>query len=121
MICRRAEVLPVELIVRGYIAGSGWKDYQRTGAVCGIPLPDGLREIDRLPQPLFTPSTKAETGHDENISFDDMIAVVGAPLAERARDLGPCPVLVRGRACRDVPGSSWPTPSSSSARCPTAR
>ncbi len=87
MICRRAEVLPVELIVRGYITGSGWKDYLRTGAVCGIPLPEGLRESDRLPQPLFTPSTKAETGHDENISFDEMVAVVGAPLAERARDL----------------------------------
>ena len=87
MICRRAEVLPVELIVRGYITGSGWKDYLRTGAVCGIPLPEGLRESDRLPQPLFTPSTKAETGHDENISFDEMVKVVGAPLAERARDL----------------------------------
>jgi phosphoribosylaminoimidazole-succinocarboxamide synthase len=87
MICRRAEVLPVELIVRGYITGSGWKDYQRTGAVCGIALPSGLRESERLPEPLFTPSTKAETGHDENISFDEMVAVVGAPLAQRARDL----------------------------------
>ena len=87
MICRRAEVLPVELIVRGYITGSGWKDYQRTGAVCGIPLPDGLRESDRLPQPLFTPSTKAEEGHDENISFDEMVGIVGAEMAERARDL----------------------------------
>jgi phosphoribosylaminoimidazole-succinocarboxamide synthase len=87
MICRRAEVLPVELIVRGYIAGSGWKDYQRTGAVCGIALPNGLRESDRLPEPLFTPSTKAETGHDQNISFDEMAALVGGPLAERAREL----------------------------------
>jgi phosphoribosylaminoimidazole-succinocarboxamide synthase len=87
MICRRADVLPVELIVRGYITGSGWKDYLRTGAVCGIALPDGLRESDRLPQPLFTPSTKAETGHDENISFDQMVSLVGADLAERARDL----------------------------------
>jgi len=87
MICRRAEVLPVELIVRGYITGSGWKDYLRTGAVCGIVLPEGLRESDRLPEPLFTPSTKAETGHDENISFDEMVGLVGAPLAERARDL----------------------------------
>ena len=87
MICRRADVLPVELIVRGYISGSGWKDYQRTGAVCGIPLPDGLRESERLPEPLFTPSTKAETGHDENISFDQMVSLVGAELAERARDL----------------------------------
>ncbi len=87
MICRRADVLPVELIVRGYLAGSGWKDYQRSGAVCGIPLPAGLRESDRLPEPLFTPSTKADVGHDENISFDQMVALVGAPLAEKARDL----------------------------------
>ncbi len=87
MICRRAQVMPVELIVRGYLAGSGWKDYQRTGAVCGIPLPDGMRESERLPEPLFTPSTKAEVGHDENISFDQMAALVGGTLAERARDL----------------------------------
>jgi phosphoribosylaminoimidazole-succinocarboxamide synthase len=87
VIRRRAEVLPVELIVRGYITGSGWKDYQRSGAVCGIPLPAGLRESDRLPEPLFTPSTKAETGHDENISFDEMVGVVGRDMAERARDL----------------------------------
>ncbi len=86
-IARRASVLPVELIVRGYISGSGWKDYQRTGAVCGIGLPGGLRESDRLPQPIFTPSTKAEEGHDQNISFDEMAALVGGPLAERARDL----------------------------------
>jgi phosphoribosylaminoimidazole-succinocarboxamide synthase len=85
MICRRAEVLPVELIVRGYLAGSGWKDYGRTGAVCGIPLPDGLRESDRLPEPLFTPSTKADVGHDENISFDQMVALVGPERAEEAR------------------------------------
>jgi phosphoribosylaminoimidazole-succinocarboxamide synthase len=87
MICRRAKVLPVELIVRGYLAGSGWKDYRRTGAVCGIPLPDGLRESDRLPEPLFTPSTKAEVGHDQNISFDEMAAFVGRDVAERARVL----------------------------------
>jgi phosphoribosylaminoimidazole-succinocarboxamide synthase len=87
MVCRRAEPLPVELIVRGYLAGSGWKDYQRSGAVCGIPLPAGLRESDRLPEPLFTPSTKAETGHDENISFDRMVELVGTELAERCRDL----------------------------------
>jgi phosphoribosylaminoimidazole-succinocarboxamide synthase len=85
MICRRAAVLPVELIVRGYLAGSGWKDYGRTGAVCGIPLPEGLRESDRLPEPLFTPSTKADVGHDENISFDQMVALVGAERAEEAR------------------------------------
>ncbi|HLB43782.1 MAG TPA: phosphoribosylaminoimidazolesuccinocarboxamide synthase [Candidatus Limnocylindrales bacterium] len=86
MICRRAEVLPVELIVRGYLAGSGWKDYRATGALCGIPLPEGLRESDRLPEPIFTPSTKAEVGHDQNISFDEMARLLGAPLAERVRD-----------------------------------
>jgi phosphoribosylaminoimidazole-succinocarboxamide synthase len=87
MICRRAQPLPVELIVRGYLAGSGWKDYQRSGTVCGIPLADGLRESERLPEPLFTPSTKAETGHDENISFERMVELIGAELAERCREL----------------------------------
>jgi phosphoribosylaminoimidazole-succinocarboxamide synthase len=87
MICRRVQPLPVEIIVRGYLSGSGWKDYQRTGAVCGIPLPSGLRESERLPEPLFTPSTKAEVGHDENIDFDQMVALVGASVAEHARDI----------------------------------
>jgi phosphoribosylaminoimidazole-succinocarboxamide synthase len=74
MICRRARVLPVEVIVRGYLSGSGWKDYRRTGAIGGIPLPAGLRESDRLPEPILTPSTKAEAGvHDENIDLDGMI------------------------------------------------
>jgi phosphoribosylaminoimidazole-succinocarboxamide synthase len=85
MVCRRATVLPVELIVRGYLAGSGWKDYRATGAVCGIPLPGGLRESDRLPEPIFTPSTKADVGHDQNISFDEMAALVGTARAEEAR------------------------------------
>jgi len=83
MICRRARVLPVECIVRGYLSGSGWKDYQRAGAVCGIALPPGLRESDRLPEPLFTPSTKAEQGHDENIGLDAMQDLVGAELTAR--------------------------------------
>src|SRR3954454_19723878 len=87
MICRRADVLPVELIVRGYLAGSGWKDYGRTGAVCGIPLPAGLRESERLPEPLFTPSTKAEEGHDENISLDQAAGLVGRNVAERVAEL----------------------------------
>jgi phosphoribosylaminoimidazole-succinocarboxamide synthase len=87
MLCRRARVLPVEVIVRGYVAGSGWKDYKRNGAICGIRLPEGLRESDRLPEPIFTPSTKAEVGHDENIGFDAMVDLVGAPLAERVRDV----------------------------------
>ena len=77
MLCRKTTVLPVECIARGYLAGSGWKDYQRTGRVCGIDLPEGLRNGDRLQTPLFTPSTKAETGHDENISFAEGAEIVG--------------------------------------------
>jgi len=80
MLCRKTEVVPIECIARGYITGSGWKDYQRSGQVCGITLPEGLRNSDRLEKPLFTPSTKAETGHDENISFDEGAAIVGAEL-----------------------------------------
>ena len=78
MLCRAATVIPVECIARGYLAGSGWKDYQASGEVCGIALPEGLTNGDRLPQPLFTPSTKADTGHDENISFDEGAAIVGS-------------------------------------------
>jgi len=85
MIVRRAEVLPVECVVRGYLAGSGFKDYRATGAVCGIPLPRGWRESERLEPPLFTPATKAETGHDENISFETMVGIVGAGRAAEAR------------------------------------
>ena len=77
MLCRKTRVLPVECIARGYLAGSGWKDYQANGQVCGIDLPPGLRNGDRLPEPLFTPSTKADTGHDENISFAQGAAIVG--------------------------------------------
>ncbi|RMF71962.1 MAG: phosphoribosylaminoimidazolesuccinocarboxamide synthase [Acidobacteria bacterium] len=84
---RKADMFPVECVARGYIVGSGWKDYQRTGAICGIPLPDGLRLCDRLPEPIFTPATKAETGHDENIDFDTMADLVGRDTAERLRDL----------------------------------
>ena len=87
MIVTRTEPLPVECVVRGYLAGSGWKDYRATGAVCGIALPPGLRESDRLEQPLFTPSTKAEEGHDENISFDRMGEIVGRDRAEELRTL----------------------------------
>ncbi|MGA9186889.1 MAG: phosphoribosylaminoimidazolesuccinocarboxamide synthase [Candidatus Acidiferrales bacterium] len=86
MLVQKTEPLPIECVVRGYLVGSGWKDYQKTGAVCGIPLPVGLRESDRLPQPIFTPSTKATTGHDENISFDETVARIGGPLAEKLRD-----------------------------------
>jgi phosphoribosylaminoimidazole-succinocarboxamide synthase len=88
MIVRKLEMLPVECVVRGYITGSGWKDYQRTGAVSGISLPQGLRESDRLPEPIFTPSTKAEVGHDEAIDFEGAVALVGDPeLADRLREL----------------------------------
>ena len=85
MLVRRTEPVPIECVVRGYISGSGWKDYQKTGAICGIPLPPGLRESDRLPEPIFTPSTKATTGHDENISFDETVSRIGKPLADRLR------------------------------------
>ncbi|MEJ2088988.1 MAG: phosphoribosylaminoimidazolesuccinocarboxamide synthase [Gammaproteobacteria bacterium] len=80
MLCRKTQVVPIECIARGYITGSGWKDYQRTGRVCGIALPEGLRNSDRLAEPLFTPSTKADTGHDENISFEEGAKVVGDEL-----------------------------------------
>jgi len=76
--CRRLEMLPIECVVRGYLAGSGWKDYQATGAVCGHALPAGLRESDRLPEPIFTPATKAHTGHDENITREEAGELVGA-------------------------------------------
>jgi phosphoribosylaminoimidazole-succinocarboxamide synthase len=87
MVVRKLEMLPVECVVRGYLSGSGWKDYQRTGAVCGIELPGGLRESNRLPEPIFTPSTKATVGHDENIGFEDVVGLVGdRPMAERLRE-----------------------------------
>ncbi len=88
MLVRRARMFPVECVARGYLSGSGWKDYQATGAVCGIPLPAGLRESDKLPEPIFTPAAKINTGgHDENISFDTVIAAVGAETAEELRTL----------------------------------
>jgi phosphoribosylaminoimidazole-succinocarboxamide synthase len=86
MLVRRTQPFPIECVVRGYISGSGWKDYQRTGTICGIALPAGLRESDRLPEPIFTPSTKATTGHDENISFDEAASRIGRLMAERLRD-----------------------------------
>ena len=84
-IARKARMLPVECVVRGYLSGSGWNDYRRTGAVCGIPLPAGMRESERLQEPIFTPSTKAETGHDENISFDQASRLIGKDLTEKVR------------------------------------
>jgi phosphoribosylaminoimidazole-succinocarboxamide synthase len=87
MIVQKAQPLAIECVVRGYLTGSGWKDYQKTGAVCGLTLPPGLRDSSRLPEPLFTPATKAETGHDENISFAQACEITGRDLAEKARDL----------------------------------
>jgi phosphoribosylaminoimidazole-succinocarboxamide synthase len=88
MLVKKASPLPAECIVRGYISGSGWKDYQQTGSVCGIKLPEGLKESDRLPQPIFTPSTKAELGtHDENISFETMVELCGEDTAKKVREV----------------------------------
>jgi len=88
VVVRRLEPLPVEAIVRGYLIGSGWKDYQASGQVSGVQLPAGLRQADRLPHTIFTPSTKADVGdHDENIGFDQMVALVGREIAQRVRDL----------------------------------
>lgn len=87
MLVRRAEMLPIECIVRGYLSGSAWKEYREHGTMHGQPLPAGLRESDRLPAPVFTPSTKAHTGHDVNISFDEAVALVGDKVAERAREV----------------------------------
>lgn len=87
MICRRVEMLPVECIVRGYLSGSAWKEYQRCGTMHGTVLPSGLRESDQLPEPVFTPSTKADSGHDENISFAAAVDLVGTAVATRARDV----------------------------------
>ena len=87
MLVRRAQIIPVECIVRGYISGSGWKEYKATGKVSGVSLPSGLRESAVLPEPIFTPSTKATSGHDENISFDRMCEIVGVETASHLRDL----------------------------------
>ena len=87
MLVRRTEPVPIECVARGYLAGSGWREYQETGRVCGVELPKGLRESERLPHPIFTPATKAESGHDINISEADAGALVGQGLIERLRDL----------------------------------
>ena len=85
MVVRKTQPLPIECVVRGYVSGSGWKDYKATGKIGGIALPTGLRESDRLPEPIFTPATKAATGHDENISFDQAASLIGTDLAEHVR------------------------------------
>lgn len=87
MVVRKTQPLPVECVARGYLSGSGWKEYRATGKVCGISLPAGLRESDKLPEPIFTPATKAISGHDENIPFERMAEMLGRPLAEKVRDV----------------------------------
>ena len=87
MVVKKAQPLAIECVVRGYLAGSGWKEYQKQGTVCGISLPDGLENSSQLPEPIFTPATKAEEGHDENISFDEAVNIVGKNVAEQAREL----------------------------------
>jgi len=87
MVVRKTQPLPIECVVRGYVSGSGWKDYRVTGKICGIQLPAGLRESDRLPEPIFSPATKAASGHDENISFDEAASLVGKDLADRVRSV----------------------------------
>ena len=87
MVVKKLKALPVEAVVRGYIIGSGWKDYLKSGAICGIQLPKGLQQAQKLPEPIFTPATKAETGHDENISFERMCEIVGKEVAEKIRTI----------------------------------
>ncbi len=87
MLVRKCSPLPIECVVRGYLAGSGWKEYRQSGTICGEQLPKGLRESEDLPEPIFTPSTKARTGHDENISFERAAEIIGPELAEQVRDL----------------------------------
>ncbi len=87
MIVKKSQPLAIECVVRGYLAGSGWKEYKTSQTVCGIKLPAGLKESSELPEPIFTPATKAETGHDENISFEEAVKIVGKDIAEKARDL----------------------------------
>jgi phosphoribosylaminoimidazole-succinocarboxamide synthase len=87
MLVKRAKMVEIECVARGYISGSGWKEYRQHGTVCGIKLPTGLKESDKLPEPIFTPATKATTGHDENVSFEHVVSLIGEPLAARLRDL----------------------------------
>jgi len=109
MLVRKAKVVPVECVIRGYLAGSGWREYQERGTVCGIPLPAGLRESDQLPQPLFTPATKAESGHDQNLTLPQCEALVGpqltadlARLGSRVYDLGSQHARSRGLIIADT-------------------
>src|SRR5688572_17722870 len=87
VVVQKLKPLPIEAVVRGYIIGSGWKDYQKSGAICGIQLPKGLQQAQKLPQPIFTPATKAQSGHDENISFAEVEQLIGGELAAKVRDI----------------------------------
>ncbi|HEX7250030.1 MAG TPA: phosphoribosylaminoimidazolesuccinocarboxamide synthase [Burkholderiales bacterium] len=87
IVVKKLKPLPIEAVVRGYIIGSGWKDYQKTGKICGIELPKGLQQAQKLPQPIFTPATKAESGHDENNSFEEVVKLIGKELAEKVREV----------------------------------
>jgi phosphoribosylaminoimidazole-succinocarboxamide synthase len=87
IVVKKLKPLPIEAVVRGYIIGSGWKDYQKTGKICGIELPKGLKQAQKLPAPIFTPATKAESGHDENISFEEVVKLIGRETAEKVRDI----------------------------------
>ncbi|OLD81730.1 MAG: phosphoribosylaminoimidazolesuccinocarboxamide synthase, partial [Ignavibacteria bacterium 13_1_40CM_2_61_4] len=97
VVVKKAKPLPVECIVRGYLSGSGWNEYRETGSVCGIKLPGGLIESSRLPEPIFTPSTKADVGHDENITFEQTVSMVGKEVAQKIKDAA---LSIYGRACR---------------------
>ena len=87
VVVKKLKALPIEAVVRGYLIGSGWKDYQKTGAVCGIKLPAGLKQAQKLPEPIFTPATKAQEGHDENISFEQTEKLIGKALAAQVREV----------------------------------
>src|SRR5690606_16973809 len=87
MVVRKTNVVPIECVVRGYLSGSGWKEYRTSGSVCGITLPAGLRESEQLPEPIFTPATKVDDGHDENISFERMCEIIGEEQSQRLRGL----------------------------------
>ena len=100
-LARKLEMVPIECVARGYLAGSGWKEYAERGTVCGIRLPAGLRESDPLPEPIFTPATKAQSGHDENIAFDEVVRLVGGETAERTRDVT---LSIYREACRYAQG-----------------
>ena len=121
VVTRSCKPVPVEAIARGYLIGSGWKDYQRTGEVCGIALPAGLRQAEQLPEPIFTPSTKAAVGdHDENVNFDSVVETDRRRTGRAGARRDPGDLPLRGATTPRSAASSSPTPSSSSASTTTA-